>query len=139
VSDRIGSDRWRRRIGKTQRPRRWGRETFRLGGRCGPAAVPILDQEGSGNVSWLCRWSIPTSSWPYHNFHNNRLKVSSSRAHTNSLLLGSILPILMFMLNKRRKSEKYTVMWLCVYSGSCLQFFLRSRSCFSSSLFHGGV
>lgn len=50
--------------------RRWqGSDAFGTG-RCGPTVVSILCQESSGNVGWLRRWSIPTSGWPYHHFHN---------------------------------------------------------------------
>lgn len=59
--------------------------------------------------------------------------IKQSRAHTYSLFLGSKLPILMFMLNKRREFEQYTSVWRrCVYGGSCLQFFLRFRSAFAA-------
>jgi len=56
------------RIEKACRRRR-GSDAFGTG-RCGPTVVSILCQESSGNVGWLRRWSIPTSGWPYHHFHN---------------------------------------------------------------------
>lgn len=85
----VGSSLVGGRIEKACRRRR-GSDAFGTG-RCGPTVVSILCQESSGNVGWLRRWSIRTSGWPYHHFHNKSfpLHLFPAPCYTRALPLSS--------------------------------------------------